>query len=63
MKRCWNCFKQKPEMDFYIRNYKGVSGRQTRCKDCNSEVVRAWRKRSIERKIKQKFDSLCGGIK
>lgn len=50
-------------MDFYIRNYKGVSGRQTRCKDCNSEVVRAWRKRSIERKIKQKFDSLCGGIK
>jgi hypothetical protein len=58
MKRCWNCFKIKPESEFYVRRYLGKVGFQTRCKACNSEVVAAWRERSIRREIQKKFDEL-----
>lgn len=44
MKKCSNCFKQKPVEEFYTKRYR-LGGKlyeryQSRCKSCNAEVVR-----------------------
>ncbi len=42
--KCSNCFKHKPLHEFYEK--RGArSGRQSRCKACNAEVVRGYQSR------------------
>lgn len=43
MKKCSNCFKLKALTSFYVK--RGF-GHQSRCKDCNAEVVRGYRERA-----------------
>jgi hypothetical protein len=38
MRRCSNCFKEKPLTEFYPK----LRGYQSRCKGCNAEVVYAY---------------------
>ena len=50
-KKCSNCFKIKPVSAFYPKRYRsGYTTTQSRCKDCNAEVVRGYmrRKKGIE---------------
>ncbi len=48
MRRCSNCFKKKPDSEFYPRRAYGPKGRQSRCKACNAEVVRGYWQRARE---------------
>lgn len=49
VKRCSNCFVVKDTSEFYTRKYKGQIRQQSRCKDCNAEVVLGYRYRALER--------------
>lgn len=52
MKKCSNCFQQKPLTEFYTKKEKsGKIGRQSRCKACNAEVVRGYKQR-LDAKLK-----------
>jgi hypothetical protein len=44
LKKCSNCFKLKPVSEFYTR--RTGDGRQSRCKECNREVVAGYRERA-----------------
>jgi hypothetical protein len=46
MKKCSNCFQVKVLCDFYP---KRPDGYQSRCKDCNAEVCRAYKKRKQQK--------------
>lgn len=48
-KKCSNCFKIKPVTEFYRKRAYGPNGRQSRCKECNNEVVRGYHERARER--------------
>jgi len=43
-KKCTNCFKLKSKSEFYTR--KSHDGYQSRCKACNTEVVKGYRTRA-----------------
>lgn len=45
-KKCSNCFEVKPVNNFY----KKLQSYQSRCKECNAEVVRGYAKRLREKK-------------
>lgn len=45
MKKCSNCFQLKPLTEFYVKRWKGKEAHQSRCKACNAEVVRGYRRR------------------
>lgn len=49
MKRCSNCFQDKPTGEFYP-NRTGRKGNefQSYCKDCKRETFRGWKKRKRE---------------
>lgn len=46
-KKCSNCFRIRPLERFYPKRdrKRGVDTWQARCKDCNAEVVAAWKDR------------------
>ncbi len=56
-KKCSNCFQLKSTEDFYTRKYLSKKGTQifpqSRCKACNSEVVRGWKMRWLEKQRKK----------
>lgn len=56
MRTCTNCYQMKP----YSEYYKKLNGYQYRCKKCNAEVVRAYNKRSREKKMALKWANLRG---
>ena len=52
LRKCSNCFKEKPISEFYVKrwpSYRDGQGFQSRCKACNAEVVRGYHKRKRER--------------
>lgn len=53
-KRCTNCFKEKPTAQFYRK----LNRWQSRCKDCNAEVCRAYRQQKTISEIRAKFARL-----
>lgn len=52
-KKCSHCMEVKEASEFYVKNYrkKKFSGLQSRCKSCNTIVVREYRER-----LKKKFN-------
>lgn len=48
MKKCSNCFKEKPLNEFYL---KRPTGFQSRCKACNNEVCKGYRKRKFQKEF------------
>lgn len=57
MRSCSNCFQTKPESDFYP---KRPAGRQSRCKVCNTEVVRAYNRAKRARDVRDRWDVVHG---
>lgn len=51
MKRCSNCFQEKPLDQFY----KKLDRYQARCKSCNTEVCFVYRNRKRPRKVEAFF--------
>lgn len=47
LRKCSNCYCEKPVTEFYTKKYKTNSGQiylgfQNRCKPCNSEISTAY---------------------
>lgn len=47
MKKCSQCFIEKPIIEFHIAN-KSKDGRQAKCKSCMASYYAAWRGQRIE---------------
>lgn len=60
MRKCSNCFQLKPDTAFYRRRAYGPSGRQSRCKVCNAEVVRSYERRKRLHRIRARWDRVYG---
>lgn len=50
-KKCSNCFQLKNFSEFYPRRKGNNSYVQSRCKNCNSEVVRESKKRRFQKEF------------
>jgi hypothetical protein len=55
MKRCPNCFQEKPESEFFPRRVGAKVRLQSRCRACNVEVVAGWRKRNVNALMEQGY--------
>lgn len=60
MKSCSNCFQIKPDDQFYTRRQGGRLGRQSRCKACNAEVVRSYKRMKDDRDRQARWDAIYG---
>jgi hypothetical protein len=58
LKRCNNCFKEKPVTEFYPKPSAGPNAYQVRCKACNAQVCYAWVNRKKPRKLERYFEAL-----
>jgi hypothetical protein len=51
-RKCGNCFQVKPVTEFYPkRPFNSKPTYQSRCKACNSEVVKGWKMRKKQREM------------
>lgn len=53
-KICTKCGIEKPIEEFSIRNSSKLDNRQARCKGCNKQVCRDWRKNNDCNKSRKK---------
>jgi hypothetical protein len=56
MRRCSNCFQEKPDTEFYRK----LNGLQSRCKGCNAAVVRGYSRRRRSRLIAERWARIYG---
>ena len=53
-KKCSNCFRVKFECEFYRK----CNGLQSRCKQCNAEVVRSYAQRKRRQVLQARWDKV-----
>lgn len=57
-KKCSNCFKTKPVEEFYRK----LHSYQSRCKECNPQVVKGYKNRLDQKKRDEYFMPSSGPI-